>query len=607
MEGRLGADFSDVRVHTDATADRAAESVGARAFTAGSHIAFRRGRYAPASAEGRHTLAHELTHVLQQRSGPVDGNGAGIRVSDPSDRFERAAQAGAQRALAGHRPIPEAAPHATGPVGGPVTPAGAAVTVQRAVGYEYELMPGASDVLYAEGTRKGSKKSDSKGPLVFLDAAGQITSDSPASPYRGRAYISSDNGNVEYVTGPLDTEDQVKDAVGGIVAFHKQFTTSGDENHTRAVVRGVDGETYRIMFNSRVPDARPQATIGIALQHVLSLFAKLGDWSKELDQEPQQEPAEEQGRGKRRLKKTQKIKEFEEERKKRRKNDKEEMEEEGTGPRAEAEAKHTADEERKALANAKARVVSKTSVHTDQATRKSKITVEAMEKAGVNFDAAEREKVLGFLAIIFKTTLDAAGVEVDESVDAKYYFSLMPRTDFISMFYSMDLATRTKLKLHLIGAVERTQPSKWLDQDVLKGYKGTEKVPGTESKVWKGPVRRKWLESILNGSETVNINGRTVPDKDALSPPPGYPPHSDPTRKPEGMGAMERDLSYPELSLFELRGLWMPGGQGGYGPLPVNSWLPLALVVYQLVQEATASRGAAPAGPADPGNQQMTP
>ena len=47
-------------------------------------------------------MAHELTHVVQQRSGPVDGTSApgGIKVSDPSDRFEREAAANAERAMA---------------------------------------------------------------------------------------------------------------------------------------------------------------------------------------------------------------------------------------------------------------------------------------------------------------------------------------------------------------------------------------------------------------------------------------------------------------------------------------------------------------------------
>lgn len=95
MESRLGADFSDVRVHTDAAAKASAAEVGARAYTSGSHVVIGEG------GTDRHTLAHELTHVIQQRQGPVAGtdNGSGLSVSDPSDRFEREAEANAHRAL----------------------------------------------------------------------------------------------------------------------------------------------------------------------------------------------------------------------------------------------------------------------------------------------------------------------------------------------------------------------------------------------------------------------------------------------------------------------------------------------------------------------------
>ncbi|MFJ9407338.1 DUF4157 domain-containing protein [Streptomyces sp. NPDC101393] len=101
METRMGADFSDVRVHTDTSAHESAESVNAHAYTSGSHIVFQRGRYDTSSAAGRHMLAHELTHVIQQRSGPVAGTdrGDGTKVSDPSDRFEREAEAHASRVL----------------------------------------------------------------------------------------------------------------------------------------------------------------------------------------------------------------------------------------------------------------------------------------------------------------------------------------------------------------------------------------------------------------------------------------------------------------------------------------------------------------------------
>lgn len=103
MESRLGADFSDVRVHTGAKATEAARSVQAHAYTVGTDLVFQDGQYNPSSNDGRKMLAHELTHVMQQRSGPVDGTPAagGISVSDPSDRFERAAEATADRVMAG--------------------------------------------------------------------------------------------------------------------------------------------------------------------------------------------------------------------------------------------------------------------------------------------------------------------------------------------------------------------------------------------------------------------------------------------------------------------------------------------------------------------------
>ncbi|MFE6702216.1 DUF4157 domain-containing protein [Streptomyces sp. NPDC057718] len=96
MESRLGADFSDVRVHDDSAAKASAAEVGARAYTSGSHVVIGDG------GGDRHTLAHELTHVIQQRQGQVAGtdNGGGLKVSDPSDRFERAAEANARRVMA---------------------------------------------------------------------------------------------------------------------------------------------------------------------------------------------------------------------------------------------------------------------------------------------------------------------------------------------------------------------------------------------------------------------------------------------------------------------------------------------------------------------------
>lgn len=71
FEPRFGLNFSNVRVHTGARAEEAAESISAKAFTVGNDIAFGSGQYSPASLEGRNLLAHELTHTVQQGASTV--------------------------------------------------------------------------------------------------------------------------------------------------------------------------------------------------------------------------------------------------------------------------------------------------------------------------------------------------------------------------------------------------------------------------------------------------------------------------------------------------------------------------------------------------------
>jgi len=101
MESAFGASFGDVRVHTDARASESAEAVGANAYTVGSDVVFQSGQFNPSSRTGQRTLAHELAHVVQQSQGPVDGTAApgGIRLSNPSDRFEQEADETADQVL----------------------------------------------------------------------------------------------------------------------------------------------------------------------------------------------------------------------------------------------------------------------------------------------------------------------------------------------------------------------------------------------------------------------------------------------------------------------------------------------------------------------------
>jgi len=69
MEGRFGASFRAVRIHADSEAARLTRSVHAHAFTYGRDIYVGAGKYRPDAPDGQRLLAHELTHVRQQREG----------------------------------------------------------------------------------------------------------------------------------------------------------------------------------------------------------------------------------------------------------------------------------------------------------------------------------------------------------------------------------------------------------------------------------------------------------------------------------------------------------------------------------------------------------
>jgi len=66
MEPRFGNDFSNVRIHTDSGSAQLNNQLNARAFTYQNHIFFGQNQFEPQSPQGKHLLAHELTHVVQQ-------------------------------------------------------------------------------------------------------------------------------------------------------------------------------------------------------------------------------------------------------------------------------------------------------------------------------------------------------------------------------------------------------------------------------------------------------------------------------------------------------------------------------------------------------------
>ena len=92
FEPRFGYDLSSVRVHTDSMVGQSARAIDARAYTLGSNIVFGNGEYRPDSESGRHLLAHELAHTVQQNdhisrredemdTGVLGGQDAGISGS----------------------------------------------------------------------------------------------------------------------------------------------------------------------------------------------------------------------------------------------------------------------------------------------------------------------------------------------------------------------------------------------------------------------------------------------------------------------------------------------------------------------------------------------
>ena len=97
FEPRFGRDLSKVRVHRDVRAASSALSVNAIAYTVGRDVVFGAGQYSPTTSAGRHLIAHELTHVLQQGAAQAPGD---VRGSVSSRSLLQPPQAALQRQTA---------------------------------------------------------------------------------------------------------------------------------------------------------------------------------------------------------------------------------------------------------------------------------------------------------------------------------------------------------------------------------------------------------------------------------------------------------------------------------------------------------------------------
>lgn len=108
MESRFGHSFRDVRIHTDAMAAESARAEYAHAYTVGEHIVFDSGQYRPETPAGKHLLAHELAHTIQQHG--LQKSGGPIPTDNSGDyhHLEREADAAASTVM--HRPPTAGAP-----------------------------------------------------------------------------------------------------------------------------------------------------------------------------------------------------------------------------------------------------------------------------------------------------------------------------------------------------------------------------------------------------------------------------------------------------------------------------------------------------------------
>jgi hypothetical protein len=103
MEARFDRSFRSVRIHTGPGAEAAAAALDARVFCVGHHIVFGADQYDPTTAEGQRLLAHELTHVVQQRDS--DASGVELSIGSPDDPLENEADLVAARILT-RAPLP---------------------------------------------------------------------------------------------------------------------------------------------------------------------------------------------------------------------------------------------------------------------------------------------------------------------------------------------------------------------------------------------------------------------------------------------------------------------------------------------------------------------
>jgi hypothetical protein len=256
MESSFGTDFSDVRIHRGPEATASAAALGARAYTIGSDVVVADG------AEDERTLAHELTHVAQQRTGPVDGtdHGDGLRVSDPSDPFERAAEAAATSAV-----------ETSAPVGG--------------VGAGSRTAPARSVQLATEDPSDPAPAS-AAAPAAAPDAETSATSDM-AEQWQENVVDRLSDANAEFGAEPANAEGAFESTRQATKAAYdaSDRLPKNDPNRDKATIVGDDLEVATIVLAPRAGHAVESPDKEIA-DHLGTDFEEAVDFKKLLEGSP---------------------------------------------------------------------------------------------------------------------------------------------------------------------------------------------------------------------------------------------------------------------------------------------------------------------------------
>lgn len=170
MEPAFGADFSAVKIHTDATSIQMNQELGAKAFTHGSHVYFNNNQYQPESSDGKKLLAHELTHVIQQ-TGKNTAQRA-LEDENPSEKLSNAAQ----------------------------------LDVQPKMGFEFQTTNNSVTSGGKKLTRSATKGKPVKPKKVTV-------------PGNLKMEVDGKDGDIEFVTDPYDTWAPLEKEIQGAVAI----------------------------------------------------------------------------------------------------------------------------------------------------------------------------------------------------------------------------------------------------------------------------------------------------------------------------------------------------------------------------------------------------